>query len=188
MFSGSSIDVKSMFTSTDYEARIQGYNNLLNMNPFVRDILKLNDSFVQGDFDTFLTRFNIDYNSLALQLYHLRVENNNDPIYLSMLNAFASILNNLNQGAIQYTNLQVLLYNYDACQESAAILNSISSIKAYLAKLMNESFIVSSNITAKSVVLKPEYSKYISLYGIPLGGVFDVTKMATILAELQGTL
>jgi len=188
LFSGTEITTSSLFSSMDVKGQLLSYSNLLFKTSCTKNISDLNVLFVQGNFTDFITSFYSQYNTLSIQLNQLKIIYSNDPIFIAILSIFENIFNNLNQGVIQYNNLQTLLLSLQKSEVKQRVLQSIDSVKAYLLDLQKQNSIFDTNINATTALLKPEYAKYISLYGIPRGGVFDIAKMAAIISEVNGPL
>lgn len=146
-------------------------------------ILTLNTHFVDGDFVYLDANLTLDdYESLSSQLYALK--NPSSQMYESVRGLLSALLQNLYQGVLQHHILIATEANLAAQTEKANNLNSVESILAYLDYLQNQSIIFRTNITTVSAQIKPEYSIYISLYGMPLANVFDPDKLAAIVANM----
>ena len=70
-------------------------------------------------------------------------------------------------------------------QEKAAILDDMAKLREYLENKQSQIFFadVSTQLTTMAV-LKPQYQRYIDLYGMPDGLIFESQKMAEIIQDL----
>lgn len=185
LFSGNATSSRFMFSvPTDNGGGGTGTTILdpLFNSPVYQTIMDYNTHFVNGDLTYLNTNLTLEnFNTMASQLYALR---STDPIYEEVRLLINNILTNLYQAVIQYQLLTNVEMNLDSCHETAAILDSVQSILAYLENLKHTNYLFSSSVTTVAAKVKPEYALYISTYGIPEGGVFDPDKLATVIASL----
>ena len=185
LFSGTTIEIKSMFENVNPQSLLNSYSNLLFFNDVTNTILRFNELFVQGDFTNLLIEYEKNYRITSYQLNIFYNTNINDPIISGIIQLLSDILNNITQGTIQYNNLQNLNLSLKSCQEKSSILDSIESINNYLNQLKRTNNLFSTNITSAPVIIKQEYLIYIQRYGLPAAGVFDTLKLGEIISELN---
>jgi hypothetical protein len=67
LFSGTTIEIKSMFENVNPQSLLNSYSNLLFFNDVTNTILRFNELFVQGDFTNLLIEYekNADKNWLV---------------------------------------------------------------------------------------------------------------------------
>jgi hypothetical protein len=146
-------------------------------------IMNLNSQYVRGNVTYLADNLTMsEYRTLSTQLYNLQTANN--PYYELTRLLLSNLLKTLHQIVIQNQLLVSTEYNLQSCTEKASVLNSINSILEYLEKLRKETYLFNASVTAIAARVKPEYAIYISMYGIPEGGVFDTDKLAAILETL----
>lgn len=137
--------------------------------------------FSQGQFSQVLVLLTRDkYNALAIELLHLA--NPNNPIYEQIRTTIARALEGLYQGILQYIVLINTEYKLIKASEKASILDDMCKLKEYLEHMKETLCILpDSEVSIVQASVKPEYLRYIQLYGYPEGGVFEVDKLAEIL-------
>lgn len=183
LFSGSTRTSRSLFSNTDYKALLQMYTNLFKSNIY-KEIMSLNTLFIEGNTNQLQEKLTLDnYQKLSNSLFSMAFPTS--PEYEVARQILGKILENLYQSTLQYALLQNTQSNLESCNEKASNLNNVKSILAYLEKLRKSNFLFNSTLTSTAAKLKPEYAKYVSLYGIPPGGVFETDKLAAIVAELK---
>ena len=157
------------------------YKRLADFTILLNTLLVL---FSEGKFSQVaLILTNTEYASLATQLINLK---QNDPVYEQLRFTIARSLEGLYQGVLQYIVLINTQYKLIKETERASILDDMKKLMEYLKK-MKESLCIlpDSEITVVKVSIKPEYAEYIKLYGYPEGGVFEIDKLAYILADFK---
>ena len=142
-------------------------------------IIYLNQLYVNGDLNKLSQELTLSsYDELAVELYNMKNdESSNYEITRSLL---AKILENLRKDVLQYQDLKFTQSALDAMTKKASVLNSVPSILNYLTELKKRNTLFTISLKCGAVQLKPEYAMYLSLYGLPSGGVFEAEKMAGI--------
>lgn len=161
------------------------YINLVTSDVFT-NIQNLLIQYSLGNFEYVianLTREN--FNQYAIELFSLQ-QYSNDANYQKTLIFLNNSLNELHQAVFQSNllisaNLQIIADN-----SKLSILQNIAELTLYLNNLKNSAnqIFPESIINIPAVALKPEYQQYITLYGFPSGGVFEVNKLAAIILSL----
>ena len=193
MFSGSITVSRSLFTNTDTTASNNATNtyltDLLNSYQILftshvyLTILDLNNHFINGDIQYLLDNLTQeDFNQLSLEF--LDVFFPNEPEYEKTRQILIRLLQNLRESVRQAQTLSTLQDQLKRSQERDGILDNIDAIKKYLEILRKQNMMYKTTIQTVAAKLKPEYSMYISKYGIPVNGNFDPILMADILSNL----
>ena len=83
-----------------------------------------------------------------------------------------------------YTQHQNNLQTVAALESKASILDNLQNLIDYV-NLIQTSPFPPATITIVAAQIKPEYVRYIELYGKPLNGAFDPSLLADILSQLS---
>jgi hypothetical protein len=143
----------------------------------------LNNHFINGDIQYLLDNLTQeDFNQLSLEF--LDVFFPNEPEYEKTRQILIRLLQNLRESVRQAQTLSTLQDQLKRSQERDGILDNIDAIKKYLEILRKQNMMYKTTIQTVAAKLKPEYSMYISKYGIPVNGNFDPILMADILSNL----
>jgi len=99
--------------------------------------------------------------------------------------SFHRVLEGLQKSVLQNTELENTTQLLLTTQEKADILDDMAKLRAYLEEKQNQMFFcdVSTQLN-EMAVLKPQYQRYIDLYGLPDGLIFESEKMAEIISDL----
>ena len=95
-----------------------------------------------------------------------------------LLNTIETLLAAINTYTQYQSNLQTVV----ALASRASILDNLQNLLDYI-QLIQTSPFPTSMITVSAAQIKPEYVRYIELYGKPINGAFDPVLLAAILAE-----
>ena len=153
-------------------------------SPAYETIMTLNRYFVNGDFASLDANLTLaSFRNLSKQLYMLK--DTSSQMYESVRALLTSILQNIYQGMLQHRTLVTTKADLLKQTEKADNLNSAESILAYLKKLQQQTIVFTSAIQTVAARLKPEYAMYLSMYGIPMNGIFEPDKLADILMILS---
>lgn len=142
--------------------------------------------------------------SLSLNNYLSQFKNSRTPITIDQATTLAGLLNRIDiplgsnaenvrqvllttietllAAIITYTQYQSNLQTVAAIASKASILDNLQNLIDYVNLLQSSPF-PTSMITVAAAQIKPEYVRYIELYGKPLNGAFDPSLLAAILAE-----
>jgi hypothetical protein len=84
-------------------------------------------------------------------------------------------------GELKNNETQCLKY-----KEDSEILNDIEKLKEYIKQQqLNMNSITSFTIQAQKLNIKPEYLKYIQLYGLPYKMIFDPVLLQEIIDDMK---
>lgn len=154
-------------STTDLQAQLKSlYENAGN---FIDTLLR---QFISGDVDGVRQLLNTDYyNQLAVKLSEERREDE-DYTYYEFLRKLVN------------RSLEVLEKSFFIESE---LQNEIDRIKTELYQTQNPTKpLFEMEATVETVAtIRPEYIKYIQLYGLPEGGVFDTEKLADIITIME---
>jgi hypothetical protein len=91
---------------------------------------------------------------------------------------------NFHRNLYPINNKKIVINNYYNSTNFKIPANAVNYIHANnLPKLSIVGIFPSVTIISPLFDLKPEYKTYIALYGIPQDGLFDVSKLANIIAK-----
>ena len=185
---------KSTFIVNNYEKTVFGrfknvnqnntscsnINNLILSNTYKLIYYFINE-YILGNFENLINMLTLEeYTKVSLALYNLR--DLNDPTYevyrTNLLKTFEVIY----QSIFQYKEYIKIQNNYQYAKEELKILNNIEELKEYINKLMSSMQILQDiSVTAPEYSIKPEFLKYIELYGYPANNLFDPDKLAELI-------
>ena len=99
--------------------------------------------------------------------------------------SLAKTFEGLQQSVLQYAKLQETIRKLEACEERASILDDPKKLQEYIDGLKRSKYLFDlPDIKAIAATLKPEYARYVELYGFPEGAIFDTDKLTIIKREL----
>ena len=166
----------------------KGCNELILINnylssPCFKIINELYQKFMNGNFEYVQKKLTLDkYNTLALDLYKLKIGNNKnyEKIRKNNVNSFES----LNQSIIVYNKICQMEETIEQLREKLCIFDDINKIKEHLQKLQKSFKLISVNVRSPLYTVKREVVLYIRQYGYPENGIFDADKMGYIMENL----
>lgn len=148
----------------------------------LNELLALYVAYAVGDYMTLKTTLtNEKFYTLSTSLGNLRSVN---PIFLLLKSSVMYTLQGLQRAYVQYVLLEDTTTAYLIVKERASILDDMDKLKVFIDELntrANTSILGDYNIESSvSAMIAPEYLIYITLYGYPQDGVFDVDKLSKI--------
>jgi hypothetical protein len=162
-----------------------GTNNVMIDPKFLQllnELLTLYIAYAIGDYLTLKTTLTNEYfYTLSTSLGSLQSTN---PMYLILKSSIMYSLQGLQRAYVQYILLDDTTTAYLIVKERAAILDDMDKLKVFIDELnarSNTSILGDYNIESSvSAMIAPEYLIYITQYGYPMDGVFDVEKLSKI--------
>ena len=162
-----------------------GTNNVLIDPKFLQllnELLTLYSAYAVGDYQTLKTNLTNEYfYILSTSLGSLQSTN---PMYLLLKSSIMYSLQGLQRAYVQYVILDDTTTAYEIVKDRAAILDDMDRLKVFIDELnarANTSILGDYNIESSvSAMIPPEYLIYITQYGYPMDGVFDVEKLSKI--------
>lgn len=123
---------------------------------------------------------------ITKQLKMIQQKIKNEPSQNKLRELLKNIYEGLQQSVIQNATLLNTIEQLEKCKERSSILDNTDKLKEHIEKI-NASYRLFDipNIKSIAAKLKPEYAKYIELYGYPEGSVFDTDKLNDIRIELN---
>lgn len=161
------------------------YNVLSN---YIKSIQTLTDEYAQGEFLLVSQILTQDmYDKLATDLNNFAKDPATFPEYEILRKTICSALSGLYQSIIQHALLLDTESKLAACQEMENILKDPVLLQQYINEQKHHrSLFPESNVALTTQAqLKPQYAEYVSLYGFPTGGVFEMDKLAEIIKRLN---
>jgi len=122
-----------------------------------------------------------DYQQLAVLLNQLRSVKGSDFEYIrqTLVTSLETMLATLNLLA-RYNDLK---NRFEAALAQAKILDNVDTTLAYL-KQIRVSLFPDAVVVVQKAQIREEYALYVQRYGPPKDGLFDVTLLANIMAEI----
>jgi len=154
------------------------YNKLAKITSGINILL---DYFSKGQFSLLSSVLTVEnYNNLVINLANIKYELDND--YEIMRKSTIMSLQGLQQCVNQYSNMVMLQQENALLLEENSVLHDRAKLTDYLNQLLGQTRLFSDQeFTVIGATLRPEYAKYIELYGFPEGGIFDVEKLSYII-------
>lgn len=111
--------------------------------------------------------------------------------YENIRKSVGNLLGGLYQAVQQYGILETTKKKLAIDAANAAILLDPVKLREYIQNynknLRSREVFPKLHISSAMAVLKPQYSIYISLYGFPEGGIWDMDKLGAILLEMEAS-
>ena len=175
----------SLYTDSNYKnaqlitkyAMLSRYSNLIN------NILK---EFSLGHFELISTLLSRNlHNKLALDLLLLAQNPNDYPEYEIIRYTAVYALEGLYQSIYQYATLKDTQKKLESARERASILDDLKKLQEYINTLKGANNLFPDvTVSVMKAEIKPEYAVYIKQYGYPASGIFDASKLASILLTM----
>lgn len=102
-------------------------------------------------------------------------------LLINILSDFTQIVNQYNNSSVLVSDVLFYKSYYNAFTNAEQLQNYLDILNTQVDTPILEPI----NITGMSVPVKPEIRIYIQRYGLPKNGIFDVSKLADILDELN---
>jgi hypothetical protein len=133
------------------------------------------------------TRIDLDtYNDYNVNLEKLKKSMDPTCCFYGLLSIYEDIWKTLWASYNQKYDYYDLVTNSSRWKEDSNILNNSVLLKDYIKKLESTvAPLISITVTQKNLCVKPRYSRYFELYGIPENLEFDPEKMMQIDLELS---
>jgi hypothetical protein len=159
------------------------YNEIVNnssiqlINTYLTEYLNNNYTYLNN----VITFDNIN----TLSQHILALKNSKYPCFNHLLTNYINILESIQNGVFTNSSLQNALSQASQYKGDSEILRNPQLLQEYIDNL-NRNIKVIQNINVESIYanIKPEYQKYIELYGVPENLIFDQVKLDTIINEL----
>lgn len=161
------------------------YTNLVTCDTFI-NIQNLLVQYSLGNFEYVIANFTRqDYNQYSIQLFILK-QYSDEANYQKILLFLNNVLQELQQAVFQSDLLISANLQIAADKTKLAILDNVNELTIYLNNLRKtiSKIFPDSIVSIPSIALKPQYQQYVTLYGFPPGGVFEVDKLAAIMAPI----
>ena len=153
-----------------------------NLSPVLASVsLSLNNYLMQfKNYQTPMT--SIQATTLAGLLNRIKIPagSNAENVRQVLLSSIETLLAAINTYTQHQNNLQTVA----ALESKASILDNLQNLIDYV-NLIQTSPFPPATITIVAAQIKPEYVRYIELYGNPLDGAFDPSLLADILSQLS---
>lgn len=158
----------------------------LKFSSITKDIHKLSEDYSLGKFDNVEDLMTDMFNEQFSRKIYNAISQTKQTEYQEELRVlFAKMFEGLQQCVLQNLKIKDLESKLKICEERSSILDDKDKLIEYIQNLNNRfTMIEDQTITTISATLKPEYQKYIDLYGLPEGLVFDTDKLNQIKYDL----
>lgn len=129
------------------------------------------------------------YQKYSVQLRNLKERKSKFPEYEDLRGITTQSLQGVYKALQQFTDVKDLEQQLQNIQNAEDILYNPQKLHEYLQTLQpQEEVLPSASVTAIAATLRPEYAEYISLYGYPEDGIFDMDLLGNILKSTQTTI
>lgn len=150
-------------------------------------------NYINGQFDDIARIFLLtnpvenEFSKLSLALTKLS-KNSKYTTYEMVRASIFKSLQVLQQGLYQYMAKVTATGQFETAQAKAKILDDMDLLNEYIEELNNTNdlhMIPDVTVNAPLFTIRPEYERYVVLYGFPAGGVFDALLLGNIIAEMN---
>jgi hypothetical protein len=108
-----------------------------------------------------------------------------DSCFTNMIEVYENIFITIRYFYFLYAELKSNELQFNKYKEDSEILNNITKLKEYLKNMqLNMNELTAISIKAAKLEIKPEYLKYIQLYGVPYKTMFDKVLLQEIIDEM----
>ena len=129
------------------------------------------------------------YQRYSVQLRNLKERKSKFPEYEDLRGITTQSLQGVYKALQQFTDVRDLEQQLQNIQNAEDILYNPTKLHEYLQTLQPaQEVLPGANVTAIAATLRPEYAEYISLYGYPEDGIFDMDLLGNILRSTQTTI
>jgi hypothetical protein len=147
------------------------------------------DLFAIGSYHELVTKLSSEnYSKISTMIYEIKMDPNLYPNYELLRNTISLSFQQLYQSFLIHAQNADCDATIQGLREKEAILDNVSLLKEYILKLqtqLNAYVFDEVKVAAPLAIIKPEYAKYIQLYGYPQNMVFDTDKLAAIIQSLK---
>lgn len=143
------------------------------------------DKYSNAQFDNLDRLYDENNDTIGNELLKIKNNMGTSIFKSSVRNFMKQTFEGIQQSVIQYSNLINTMEKLDKCQEKSSILDDPEKLKEYLEEKKRSRYLF--EIDAFEIVratLKPEYARYVELYGFPESAIFDTDKLTRIRNEL----
>lgn len=167
--------------------RVEAYKQL---NVVIRELDALMTQYAEGNIVAVASTLTPDFfNKMALRLYSLKKNRSKFPDYEIVRLGFSNALEGLNRSAKQNALLINTQNERDNYLVSHNILHDRDKLLEYVESLNNQYTAIFGDRQDMSLKVRAtigrEYTEYIRLYGLPIGGFFDADKLAQIILKFD---
>ena len=167
--------------------RIEAYKQL---NVVIRELDSLMTQYAEGNISAVASTLTPNFfNKMALRLYSLKKNRSKFPDYEVVRLGFSNALEGLNRSAKQNALLINTENERDNYLVSHNILHDRDKLLEYVDSLNNQYTAIFGDRQDMSLKVRAtigrEYTEYIRLYGLPIGGFFDADKLAQIILKFD---
>jgi hypothetical protein len=167
--------------------RIEAYKQL---NVVIRELDSLMTQYAEGNIVAVASTLTPDFfNKMALRLYSLKKNRSKFPDYEVVRLGFSNALEGLNRSAKQNALLINTENERDNYLVSHNILHDRDKLLEFVESLNNQYTAIFGDRQDMSLKVRAtigrEYTEYIRLYGLPIGGFFDADKLAQIILKFD---
>ena len=127
------------------------------------------------------------YDTLKINLLSLEelFNNNTDCCFYNIISIYKNILLVVKNSFDNKNLTHSTLLNSEAWKNDSIILHDATKLQEYINELKKQMYLTSMTVKSTYATLKPNYSIYIQLYGVPDNLEFDPHKLSSINMSLQ---
>lgn len=160
------------------------YNNLIKDNSIIQVNTYLSN-FIETINENTNTYINLDtYNSINIALNNLKMSIDSSSCFYNIINTYMSIWKILEVSFNKKQELFNLEQSSETWKQDSIILNNIKLLKEYMRELEQRTIFTEINVTTIPVLIKPQYSIYHELYGVPNNLHYDPLLLNNIINSL----
>lgn len=158
----------------------------LTFDTLIESLDKLVKNYSLARFETLDELYKRDRDKIGNELLNTKSKVRHSETRRELRDFFKHTFEGIQQCVIQFSDLINTIEKLNESQKKSEILDDMDKLKEYLeAKKRNMRDIFGIEpITLMKAVVKPEYERYIQLYGFPEGSIFDTDKLTQIKKEL----
>lgn len=161
----------------------------LNLDKVAKKIKYLLDLFSVGKFDELVSQLSSEnYTKISKMIYEIRMDPKLYPSYELLRTTISLSFQQLYQSFIIHGQQADCEATIEALKKKEAILDNLTLLKEYLLEMqkkLNTYAFDEVKVTVPMAVIKPEYAKYIQIYGYPKNMIFDTDKLAAIVQSMK---
>ena len=126
-----------------------------------------------------------DFNRVNMQLNNIKALIEPSCYFYNMIELYMNIWKTIYFSFSTKNSLNSINVSYEQWRQDSIILHDMTLLKEYITKLQNRAIIANLEVKANIATLKPQYTIYHNLYGIPDNLMYDPEKMSAILSDLN---
>ncbi len=166
---------------SDCQMTLSNFNRLTN---YIESIETFFYTYSLGNIDAVANILNLNtYETILGEFAKLKMDGIKYSKYETLRLNYVYAISGLYQSLLQNTIMGELRIQLKTALDRASILDDPEKLNAYINSFKSSIF-PDSSITIIKATIKPQYAKYIELYGVPSNGIFDPDLLGQIISNL----